>query len=106
MPYKNIEDRRASVMRAYHRLRQRLIDLKGGECSECGACYTEVFQEIHHTAEDGKNKKRSKSRYKEYRRLLDHPEDYELLCRHPCHKRVTMRYVASFRQGGSRRAVE
>lgn len=100
MPYKNIEDKRAADLRHYHRLVQRLHDLKGRRCAECGS--TEQFLEIHHKAEDGKNKRRVKNRTKEIRRLAKHPEEYDLLCRWPCHRRVTMRYVRSFRRGGIR----
>jgi hypothetical protein len=100
VPYKNIEDRRAANLRCYHRLIQRLKDAKGGRCAECGR--KDRALEIHHVKEDGKNAKRRKNRYKEYRRLEAHPEDYELLCVTPCHRTRTMKYVRSFGKGGSR----
>jgi hypothetical protein len=100
VPYKNIEDRRAADLRHYHRLIQRLHDLKGGECKECGR--RDRALEIHHTAEDGKNKRRRKSRTKELRRLAQCPDEYDLLCSSPCHQRVTMRYVRSYGKGGKR----
>lgn len=93
---------RARIRQAYHDLKRKLFDAKKGRCAECRAHCTEKFLEIHHTAEDGKNRKRRKSRYRWLRYLLDHPKEYALLCRTPCHRRVTMRYVASFRKGGSR----
>jgi len=88
--------------RNYHDLKRKLFDQKKGRCKECGAHCTEKFLEIHHTAEDGKNKKRNKSRYRWLRYLLTHPKDYDLLCRQPCHRRVTMRYVRSYGKGGKR----
>lgn len=100
VPYRNIEDKRASVRRAHAKLRQRLIDLKGGRCKECKR--EDSYLEIHHTKEDGKNHLRRKSRYRWMRYLLTHRTEYDLLCRHPCHRRVTMRYVRSYGKGGKR----
>jgi hypothetical protein len=101
----NPEKRRARIRRNYHDLKRKLFDAKKGRCAECGAHCTEKFLEIHHTAEDGKNHRRRKSRYRWLRWLLDHPKEYALLCRHPCHRRVTMRYVRSYGRGGQRRKL-
>lgn len=64
--------------------------------NRCFTCHSTAGLDIHHTAEDGLNTKRQRSRRKEYLRLIDHPEDFALLCK-PCHNRVTMNYVRSFR---------
>lgn len=105
MPIKRKEDPekvRERKRRNYHDLKWKLFDAKKGRCQECKAHCTEKFLEIHHTAEDGKNSKRRKSRYRWLLWLLDHPSEYSLLCRQPCHRRVTMRYVRSYGKGGSR----
>lgn len=70
----------AKDMRAWRaRRRQKLLDLLGHECKRCGSTKN---LEVDHVDDDGAEHRKSVKgdMNKYYQHVLDHPEQYQILC--------------------------
>lgn len=81
MPYINIEQRNAYQRNRLITRRNEAIAFLGGQCSNtaCGCSDTRVLQ-IDHKRSNGASERKNLTRGAFYKRVKEHPKDYQLLC--------------------------
>lgn len=83
MPFKNPDDRRKANTEVHRRAKAAARAFLGDVCCMCGFSDKRALQIDHKIALANTGKKRL-SPYTEARRVLAHPEEYQLLCAN-CH---------------------
>ena len=71
--------RRVHSLHLYHKTRERALDVLGAVCKHCGFKDKRALQ-IDHVNSNGATERKSLTQREILYRVIDHPEDYQVLC--------------------------